>query len=149
MKSLMKPQGTRSISNLRNEMDRIFNDLMPYRWSLEDSEMETGIWAPVADLSETDDSYLIETELPGLNKKDINITYQDKMLTIEGERKKEKEEETNGYLRSERYFGTFKRSFVLPAAIREDKIKANFKEGVLKVTIPKAEKSKRKTVTIE
>lgn len=149
MKSLMKPQGTRSISNLRNEMDRIFNDLMPYRWSPEDSEMETGIWAPVADLSETDDSYLIETELPGLNKKDINITYQDKMLTIEGERKKEKEEETNGYLRSERYFGTFKRSFVLPAAIREDKIKANFKEGVLKVTIPKAEKSKRKTVTIE
>ena len=149
MKSLMKPQGTRSISNLRNEMDRIFNDLMPFRWSLEDSEMETGIWAPVADLSETDDSYLIETELPGLNKKDINITYQDKMLTIEGERKKEKEEETNGYLRSERYFGTFKRSFVLPAAIREDKIKANFKEGVLKITIPKAEKSKRKTVTIE
>lgn len=137
------------VSNLRKEMDRIFNELIPFSWRMEDTETDLDIWSPTTDMKETDDEYIIEVDLPGLSKKDIQINCQDNVLTIEGERKKEKDEEHNGYLRSERYFGSFRRSFMLPASIKEDKIKATFKDGVLMVNVPKAEKSKRKSVNIE
>ena len=150
MKSLMRnPQRTTAVSDLRREMDRIFNDLIPFSWRFDDTEPEIGLWAPKADMVETDNEYRVDVDLPGLTKKDIQINYHDNVLTIEGERKEEKKEKKEGYLRNERYFGSFKRSFMLPAAITDNKIKATFKEGVLHVNIPKAEKSKRKTVTIE
>ncbi|MGD8426414.1 MAG: Hsp20/alpha crystallin family protein [Balneolaceae bacterium] len=150
MKSLVKyPSSTTAVTNLRREMDRIFNDLIPFSWRFEEPETEIGFWSPKADMVETDNEYIVDVDLPGLTKKDIQINYHDNVLTIEGERKEEKKEEREGYLRSERYFGSFKRSFMLPAAITDEKIKATFKDGVLKVNIPKAEKSKRKTVAID
>ncbi|HKK44224.1 MAG TPA: Hsp20/alpha crystallin family protein [Balneolaceae bacterium] len=150
MKSLVKyPGRTTAVSDLRREMDRIFNDLIPFSWRFDDTETELGLWTPKADMVETDNEYLVDVDLPGLSKKDIQINYHDNVLTIEGERKVEKKEEREGFLRNERYFGSFKRSFMLPAAITDEKIKATFKDGVLHVSIPKAEKSKRKSVTIE
>lgn len=137
------------ISNLRREMDRIFNDLIPFSWRLDESEMGLRSWSPRTDMMETDDEYMIEADLPGMAKQDITINVQDRVLTIEGERKHETEEEHNGYLRRERSFGSFERKFSLPASVKEDKIKASFKDGVLTVHIPKAEKSKRKSVKID
>lgn len=137
------------VNNLRREMDRIFNELIPFNWRLEDTESDIGMWTPTIDMMETDNDYSIEVDLPGMSKKDIQINCHDNVLTIEGERKHESKEEAKGYLRSERYFGSFKRSIMLPASIVDDKIKASFKDGVLKINVPKAEKSKRKTVTIE
>ena len=150
MKSLVKyPGNTTTVSNLRREMDRIFNDLIPFSWRFDESEPALAYWTPRADMVETDNEYLIDVDLPGMSKKDIQINYHDNVLTIAGERKEEKKEEQKGYMRNERYYGSFERSFMLPAAITDEKIKATFKDGVLKITIPKAEKSKRKSVTIE
>lgn len=137
------------VSNLRREMDRIFNELIPFNWRFDESDTGMGTWTPTTDMMETDNEYLIEVDLPGLTKKDIKINAHDNVLTIEGERKRESKEERPGWLRNERYFGTFKRSIMLPASVVDDKIKATFKDGVLKVTVPKAEKSKRKSVPIE
>lgn len=151
MKQLTRHQypTTTPVSNLRREMDRIFNELIPFSWRLDDGGTEIGRWTPTLDMAETDEEYLIEVDLPGLSKNDIQINCHDNVLTIEGERKHETKEEQKGYLRSERYFGSFKRSIMLPASIVDEKIKATFKEGVLKINVPKAEKSKRKTVAID
>jgi HSP20 family protein len=151
MKQLTKYQYPTSmpVNNLRREMDRIFNELIPFSWRLEEADLDTGFWSPKTDMTETDNEYLIAVDLPGMTKKDLQINCYDNVLTIEGERKQEKNEKHNGYLRNERSFGAFKRSVMLPAPIIDDKIKASFKDGVLKVTVPKAEISKRKTVAIE
>ncbi|MGD8427892.1 MAG: Hsp20/alpha crystallin family protein [Balneolaceae bacterium] len=137
------------ISDLRREMDRLFNELIPFSWRLEETEPTLNRWLPTMDMVETDEDYTIKVDLPGMNKNDININVHDNVLSIEGERKKEAQKESEGYLRSERSFGTFKRSFTIPVAIEADKIKASFKEGVLAVHVPKAEKSKRKSVKID
>ena len=149
MKQLTRYPSTTPVSNLRREMDRIFNELIPFSWRLDESETNLGSWTPTTDMMETDNEYVIEVDLPGLTKKDIQINAHDNVLTIQGERKKESKEEKPGYLRNERYFGTFKRSIMLPASIMDEKIKATFKDGVLKINVPKAEKSKRKSVPIE
>ena len=149
MKQLTRYPSTTPVNNLRREMDRIFNELIPFSWRLDESEANMGTWTPTTDMMETDNEYVIEVDLPGLTKKDIQINAHDNVLTIEGERKKESKEEKPGYLRNERYFGTFKRSIMLPASIMDEKIKATFKDGVLKINVPKAEKSKRKSVPIE
>ncbi|NIT58045.1 MAG: Hsp20 family protein [Aliifodinibius sp.] len=150
MKQLTRYQpSTAPVSNLRREMDRIFNELIPFSWRLDETETGMTTWTPTTDMFETDGEYIVEVELPGLSKKDIQINCQDNVLSIEGERKHTHKEERPGYLRSERSFGAFKRSIILPASIVEDKVKASFKEGILRVTVPKAEKSKRKEVPIE
>jgi len=130
-------------------MDRIFNELIPFSWRLDESEARMNMWSPRTDMMETNDEYIVEVDLPGMNKKDITINVQDNLLSIEGERKEEVTEEHNGYLRNERSFGTFKRAFSLPVSVVEEKVKAAFKNGVLTVNIPKAEKGKRKKVTID
>ncbi len=149
MKQLTRYPSTTPVSNLRREMDRIFNELIPFSWRMDESEGNLRMWTPTTDMMETDNEYIIEVDLPGLTKKDIQINTHDNVLTIEGERKRESKKEHPGYLRNERYFGTFKRSIMLPASIADDKIKATFKDGVLTVNVPKAEKSKRKSVPIE
>lgn len=151
MKQLTRYQNPTAtpVSNLRREMDRIFNELIPFSWRLEDTETNVGRWTPTVDMMETDNEYTIEVDLPGMSKKDIEINCHDNVLTVEGERKYEDREEAKGYLRSERYFGGFKRSIMLPASIVDDKIKATFKDGVLRISVPKAEKSKSKKVTID
>lgn len=151
MKQLTRYQypSTTPVHNLRHEMDRIFNELIPFSWRFDESETNMGIWTPTTDMMETDNEYVIEVDLPGLTKKDIQINAHDNVLTIEGERRRESKQEQPGYLRNERYFGTFKRSIMLPASIMDDKIKATFKDGVLRVNVPKAEKSKKKSVPID
>lgn len=151
MKQLTRYQypQTTPVKNLRREMDRIFNELIPFSWRLDDSDSNFSMWSPTTDMVETDEEYVIELDLPGITKNDVQINSHDNVLTIEGERRQERSEEYKGMLRSEREFGSFKRSIMLPVSIVDDKIKATFKDGVLRINVPKAEKSKGKKVSIE
>jgi HSP20 family protein len=122
MKPLTKYQSpTVPVDNLRREMDRIFNELIPFSWRVDEMELKVGLWTPSTDMTETNNEYNIEMDLPGLSKKDITINSQDNVLTIEGERKKVSSTEHARYLGNEQYFGNFRRSIMLPASISEDK----------------------------
>jgi len=106
-------------------------------------------WVPKVDIAEDEKEYLIKAEIPEVDKKDVKVTLQEGVLTIQGERKQEKEEKDKRYHRVERSYGTFVRSFSLPQDVAEDKMKAEFKDGVLLVHLPKAEKPKPKAVEIK
>lgn len=149
MKAVQKFSGPSPLDSIKREMDRFFDDITPFSWRAGNGGMEMELWAPDTDMSETESEYLVTVDLPGISKKDIEVSYQDKRLTITGERKKEEKEEKKDYLRRERYFGKFVRSFTLPAGVKDNEIKASFKDGVLTVKIPKTEVQKPKTVKID
>ena len=107
-------------------------------------------WAPSVDISEDDKEYLIKADLPEVDKKDVKITVQDGVMAISGERKYEKEEKGKKYHRVERSYGSFERSFMIPADAEEEKVSAQYKDGVLTVHLPKGEtaKPKRKEIKV-
>ncbi|MFQ6605346.1 MAG: Hsp20/alpha crystallin family protein [Fidelibacterota bacterium] len=133
--------------NLLSEWDRFLNDFFADGW---DNMVPTsGTWVPETDIRETKDDYIVTADLPGLTKKDINISLKEDVLTISGERKFERKDEDDSYFRMERNYGMFNRSFRLPDAVKPDKISAKFKDGVLTVHIPKAEEVKPKQIEIK
>ncbi|MBW2338575.1 MAG: Hsp20/alpha crystallin family protein, partial [Deltaproteobacteria bacterium] len=103
---------------------------------------------PVVDLYEKDDHFMIKAELPGVNKDAIKIDLQDRLLTLSGERTYDNEVKEENYYRRERSYGKFQRAFTLPADVDSDKIKAEFKDGLLQIEVPKPEEKKAKQVTI-
>ncbi|MBT9521774.1 MAG: Hsp20/alpha crystallin family protein [Dechloromonas sp.] len=105
-------------------------------------------WVPTVDISETDDRYLIKAEIPGVKKEDVKVTVQDGMLAIRGERKQEKEEKGKRFHRIERTYGSFMRSFQLPDDADETGVAAEFKDGMLNVTLKKSAKAKPKSIDI-
>ena len=96
-------------------------------------------WAPVVDLSESKEGYELTAEIPGMKKEDITVSLKDNILTVSGEKKVEKKEESKKIFRSERSYGKFERSFKLIEEVKSDSIKANYSDGILRVTIPKDE----------
>ena len=106
-------------------------------------------WAPSVDISETDGEYQIKAEIPDVKKEDVKVTLEDGVLTIQGERKHEKEEKGKKYHRIERSYGSFARSFTLPDLVDEEKVKAEFKDGVLNLQLPKSEKAKPKAIEVK
>jgi HSP20 family protein len=133
--------------NMRDEMDRLFDNFL--RGDLPETSLARGNWAPAVDISETPDDFVITAELPGLNKEDVKISYQDGVLNIHGEKKHEKEEKKKNYYRVERSYGAFERSFRLPSRIVVDKIDAKFRDGVLTLTLPKADEARPKEIPIK
>lgn len=105
-------------------------------------------WLPRVDLRDTKDNVELTAELPGMKKEDIKVTYENGLLTISGERKREEKEENNNYFCGERRFGNFSRSFRLPEEVQTDKIKANYKDGVLHISLPKVEAKKPQEIQI-
>lgn len=105
-------------------------------------------WRPSADISETDDSFEVRAELPGVTKDDVHISVKDDLLTIKGEKRQEKTDNSKDYRRVERHYGSFERRFSLPPKVEADKIKAEFKDGVLTLSIPKPEEVKPKEIPI-
>jgi HSP20 family protein len=105
-------------------------------------------WAPSVDVSETDGEYQIKAEIPDVKKEDVKVTLEDGVLTIQGERKFEKEEKGKKYHRVERSYGSFVRSFTLPDLVDEANVKAEFKDGVLNLKLPKSEKVKPKAIEV-
>ncbi|MCE5330015.1 Hsp20/alpha crystallin family protein [bacterium] len=112
-------------------------------------ERKTGIWAPNVDIKESETDITVKADLPGLKKEDIEVSVDNDMLVIKGERKFEKEEKDKDYVRVERSYGSFYRSFTIGAPVKEDEIKASYKNGVLEVTVPKAEIKKAKKVEVK
>ena len=111
-------------------------------------DMTIADWVPTADISEDDKEYLIKAELPDLKKEDVKVTVENGVLTISGERKFEKEEKNKKYHRVERAYGTFVRSFTLPDDADANKVKAEFKDGMLTVHLPKSEQAKPKQIEV-
>ena len=103
---------------------------------------------PLANILETTDAYVLEAELPGMKKEEIDIALQDGVLTVSGERKLEREHQEGETFRSERYFGKFQRSVTLPVAVDAGKVKASYKDGILSIDLPKAEEAKPKHIAV-
>lgn len=105
-------------------------------------------WMPPADLRETADAYIIEAELPGVRRDDVELTYDDGVLTFSGERRFEAEDEEKNYRRIERRYGSFSRSFRLPREVKADEVTAAFEDGLLTITVPKGEDARPRTIKI-
>lgn len=106
-------------------------------------------WTPSVDISETEGEYQIKAEIPDVKREDVKVTLEDGVLTIQGQRKQEKEEKGTKYHRIERSYGSFARTFSLPDVIEIDKVKAEFKDGVLNLHLPKSEKAKPKAIEVK
>jgi HSP20 family protein len=132
---------------IRREMDRLWDSFLEGR-PMRRAE-ESGEWLPSLDVSETKNDVVIKAELPGMDPKDIDISLANGFLTIKGEKKHEKEEKEENYHLVERSYGSFTRSVRLPREVQSDKISASFKNGVLRVTIPKSEEAKIKEIKIK
>lgn len=132
---------------LRREMDRVWDSFFEGRPSRR--TREEGEWLPSLDVSETKSDLVVKAELPGMEAKDIEISLNEGLLTIKGEKKQEREEKEEGYHLIERSYGTFTRSIRLPKDVQSDKINASFKNGVLKVVLPKSEEAKKKEIKIK
>ena len=134
-----------NVTTLQERMNRLFGELA--RGTTDDSSL--GSWAPLVDIYEKEDSLVIKAELPGIKEKDIDIHVENGVLTLKGERKRETEVNDENYHRSERYYGTFTRTFALPTTVDIPKIRAGYRDGILEVIMPKAETAKPKRIEIK
>lgn len=144
---LVKFNPVRDMFSFRNRINHIFDDVF-YPINRDEVEFSMGSWNPVVDVYDNDDSIVIKAELPGVDKEGIEIDVKDRVLTLKGERSSESEVKDDNYYRRERFFGKFERAFTLPADVDPDKIKADYKDGVLKIDIPKPEEKKPRQITI-
>jgi HSP20 family protein len=122
------------MTSLKQEMDRLFDRFFEPR---ADEFLALGEWAPSLDLSETKDALVVKAEIPGMDPKEVQLSLQEQLLTIKGEKKQEKEEKDERFHRVERTYGAFTRAIRLPVAVDAGKVAATFKNGVLTVTLPK------------
>ena len=134
------------MAGLKSELDRWFDRLAELK---SDEFPALGEWAPSMDISETKDSLVVKIEAPGMDQKDIEISLQESLLTIKGEKKQEKEEKDERYHRVERSYGAFVRSVRLPVAVDSGKVSATFKNGLLTVTLPKTPAAKGTPIPIK
>jgi len=123
------------LANLQDELDRLFDG-------------PSQSWGPTLDVHEDKEGYTIEVELPGMKREEIEVTLQNDSLVISGERKSEILKEETAVHRQERYFGKFSRALTFPTAVAGDKVKASYKDGVLSITLPKADEAKPKQITV-
>jgi HSP20 family protein len=126
-----------------------FNNRFGLKSSKEDEDFMNAVWSPLTDVVENKDNYSLHLDLPGIKKEDVKITFNNGKLIISGERKYENEKKDSTYHHIERAFGKYYRAFNLPEKIVEDKIDANFKDGTLSITIPKAEEAKPKQIEVK
>ena len=134
------------LSSLRDEIDRLFEG--PLTEFARTSRLLSG-WTPALDLSEDKDNFVVKVEVPGMKKEDIDVTLHEGALSISGERKSDEKFEDAEVYRSERFYGRFHRTISLPASVAVDKIKAQYKDGVLTVTLPKTEEAKPKQINVQ
>jgi HSP20 family protein len=137
----------RELEDMSERLNRVFS-----RPSLRNSGKENltvADWMPTVDISETEAEYLIKAELPEVRKEDVKVTVENGVLTLQGERRQEKEEKGKKFHRVERSYGSFVRSFSLPESVEESGVKAEYKDGVLNLHLPKSEKVKPKAIDVK
>jgi HSP20 family protein len=137
----------RDLVTPQRDFDRLFRDAFSSQHG--ETELSTRSWAPPVDIYETEEAIVLKAELPGVDPKDVEVRVEDNTLYLKGERKFEKEVKEQNYHRVERSYGSFARSFSLPNSISTDKVRAEFKDGLLTLTMPKREESKPKTIKID
>jgi HSP20 family protein len=149
MNALTRWNPFQEMEDAQNRLARFFR-LSPARLTNGEKEaMTVTEWSPAADITEDDKEWLVKADLPEVKKEDVKVTVENGVLTITGERKFEKEEKNKKYHRIERSYGNFFRSFTLPDAADGSKVSAEFKDGVLKVHLPKSEKTKPKAIEVK
>jgi HSP20 family protein len=135
------------MAGMKSELDRWFDRLEELK--RDEFPVLGGDWAPSMDISETKDNVVVKVEVPGMDQKDIEVSLQENLLTIKGEKKQEKEEKDERYHRIERSYGAFTRSARLPVGVDANKVSAVFKNGLLTVTLPKTPAAKGTTIPIK
>ena len=147
MTNLIRFSPTSDMRRLQREIDSLFEGFFPTR---QESENGNGaVWAPRMDLSETTDAYVVNFDLPGLKKEDLEISFEDGTLSVSGERHAETTGEDRKFVRIERSYGRFYRAFSLPQAVDIDAVEARFEDGVLTIRVPKAEEVKPRRIDIQ
>lgn len=138
----------RELERIQNEMNRLF-DFSITRAPEKGTALYESLWAPAIDIHETKDSIVVKADLPGLKKEEIDVQVDGPSLVIKGERKHESEQKENGYLRTERAYGSFYRELSLPSTVDASNMKASYKDGVLELVLPKKEEAKPKKINVE
>jgi HSP20 family protein len=133
---------------LQDRINRLFEETFG-QYPAGKKETLERTWSPVVDIYEEKDTITVKAELPGIKKEEVSIEIKDNVLTLSGERSHEVEKKKENYHRIERFYGKFSRSFTLPETVQVDKIKANYKDGVLEITLPKSEETKPKAIPIK
>ena len=144
---LIRLNPMRDMFGLRSPFNRFVDDRF-YPAAAKNGEMKEWNWNPVVDIFEEKYTIVIKAELPGVDKKDINIDVKGRVLTLKGERSAENEVKEDNYYRRERTYGRFERAFTLPAEVDPDRIKADYKDGVLKIDVPKSEEHKPRQIAV-
>jgi HSP20 family protein len=139
----------REIEAMRNQFTRLLGERLPLSRYGGGEELGLTDWLPPVDIIEDSKEYTVKVELPGLTKENVKVTVEDGVLEITGERKEEKEEKDKKHHRIERSYGSFRRSFTLPEDSSGEKVSAEFKDGVLKVHLPKDQTAKPKSVEVK
>ena len=141
--ALVRWSPVRDLFHAQSEMNRLLDEFVGRR------EGESpALWQPAVDVEENAEGYKVRTELPGLKLEDIKITLADNQLVIRGEKRREEEKKDATYHRVERVYGVFERAFHLSHAVQSDKIEATYRDGVLEVSIPKAEEAKSREIPV-
>jgi HSP20 family protein len=133
--------------NIQEDFNRIFNTALPNLFSGDD--VLGGKWSPSVDIYEDQNSIMLEADLPGVKAEDFKLSIENYKLTLSGERKFENELKGENYHRVERSYGSFNRTFTLPSTVNVDAVKADFKDGVLRVTLPKREEVKARQIEVK
>ena len=131
---------------LRDEFDKVLDSFFNFD---QENTTKGNIWAPTVDVSDDKDNFYITAEIPGIAKEDVKVNIKNDTLTICGEKSVNKEDKEKNFYRAERVYGSFSRSFNLPEAVDKDKIKAEYKNGILTLVIPKKEEEKPKEIDIK
>jgi HSP20 family protein len=130
--------------DLHRSLDRLFGGQ-----GFNQNELATAAWQPAVDIFEGENEIVIKMELPEVRKEDVQVNLDDRTLTIRGERRLENEENRSGYHRIERFYGEFARSFTVPPNINREGLKASYKDGLLRVILPKAEEARPRQISVE
>ena len=144
MRTIARWEPFRRATSLQDQVNRLFSDVLER--GTEESSLTA--WAPSVDIYETEHELVVKADLPEVDPKDLDIRVENNILTIRGERKFEKKVNEENYLRVERSFGSFARSFTLASTVNPDAIKAEYQNGVLKLSIPKREEAKPKQIKV-
>ncbi len=149
--SIVRWDPFRELEDMTSRLNRIFGQ-SPSPRTTSDTGRDTMTvfdWAPMVDIAETSEEFHIKAELPEVKKEDVKVSVDNGILRLEGERRQEKEEKGKKYHRVERSYGSFLRTFTLPDNVDDTKVRAEFKDGVLNVRLPKAEKAKPKAIEVK
>jgi HSP20 family protein len=149
MNALTRWDPFKEMQEMQHRLSNLFGRTPMRRGDAEEESITATEWAPLVDIIEDDKEYLVKAELPEVKREDVNVAVENGVLTIRGERKFEKEEKNKRYHRVERGYGSFGRSFTLPDIADAEKVTAEFKDGVLRVHLPKSEKAKARHIDVK